>query len=70
MGYCPYQCVLCGDIQDGEWGNYSNGLADVMEEQGYKIGEHGEEFEDHMGRVLSYDLCTECLRSMIKPASD
>lgn len=65
MGYCPYICILCRDIEDNGWSNldlFSN-LDRILEDKGYKIHNKKETYE---GYPLTNDVCDSCLRKIIK----
>ncbi len=55
MGYCPYMCVFCGDIQDNGWyviGDWylPNLLSQYTKSKGFKDKDCGQ------------DICIDCIR--------
>ena len=68
MGYCPYQCMLCGCVEDNGWGGTWQGLNWLLEEKGYKFVELNSLDEDGYG--VAPDFCDDCLGKIFKNASE
>jgi len=32
MGYCPYECLICGDVEDNGWGKGGEGRDNICDE--------------------------------------
>ena len=64
MGYNPYQCIICGVIEDNGWGwtiPYDERI-NIMKRKGvaFKYSEYKNYYVD--GHIITLDVCDCCFR--------
>jgi hypothetical protein len=62
MGYCPYQCINCGYVEDNGWiSRYSNGN---MISKSIKCSnfEKRTEIKGNYSQEFSHDVCNKCYK--------
>ena len=64
MGYCPYQCMLCGQVEDNGWGGTWQGLNWLLRVKGYEFVDPDED------GAVAPDFCDDCLGKTLKNASE
>lgn len=57
MGYCPYLCIFCGDIEDNGWNGWG-----IYEDRASKLtGLPETYFKKVTEKEISLDVCDSCL---------
>lgn len=71
MGYCPYECVVCGDIEDNGWTDknlkeyYKRVNLDELNcfmklSIGISVLKESDGYTDENGEVITFSLCKRC----------
>ena len=60
MGYCPYVCIFCRDVEDNGW----NGCCFDAEKAADLTGDDIEDFEGYDKCDYTLDVCDDCLRKI------
>lgn len=59
MGYNPYECIVCGRIEDNGWGNMYK-VEEVKERLELRIDLN--KFNYDGGYIITHDVCDKCIR--------